>query len=43
MEKQIYRALVVDDDQAVREATARAMSAESFWCDTACDGQEALK
>jgi CheY-like chemotaxis protein len=43
MEKQIYRALVVDDDQAVREATARAMSAESFWCDTAGDGQEALK
>lgn len=43
MDRQTYRALVVDDDQPVREATARAMSEQSFWCDTACDGAEALE
>jgi CheY-like chemotaxis protein len=43
MEQRIYRALVVDDEPALREATARALSAESFWCDTASDGREALE
>jgi len=43
MEQSIYRALIVDDEPLIREATARAMSAHSFCCDTACDGREAMK
>jgi DNA-binding response OmpR family regulator len=42
MDRGIHRALIVDDDEPVREATARAMSAQSFWCETATDGAEAL-
>jgi CheY-like chemotaxis protein len=41
-EQRIYRALIVDDEPAAREATARAMADASFWCDTAADGAEAL-
>jgi DNA-binding response OmpR family regulator len=43
MNQQTYRALIVDNDAGVRETTARAMVAESFSCDTACDGQEGLE
>ncbi len=42
-ETTIYRALVVDDEPLVREATSRAMRKFSFWCDTACDGEQALQ
>jgi CheY-like chemotaxis protein len=42
MKQQIYRALVVDDEPAVREATVRALTAEAFWCESAADGAEAL-
>lgn len=42
MEQQIYRALIVDDEPAVREATVRALTAEAFWCESAGDGVEAL-
>lgn len=41
-ELRIYRALIVDDDEALREATAQAMADASFWCETAADGVEAL-
>lgn len=40
--RRIYRALIVDDDEAICDAVARAMAAESFWCETAADGVEAL-
>lgn len=43
MKNQIYRALVVDDEPHIREATARAMGAHSFWCETAIDGEDALR
>ena len=43
MGQQIYRALVVDDEPMVREATVRAMSPQSFCCDTAGDGSEGLQ
>ncbi len=43
MSSQIYRALVVDDEPMIREAVSRSMSAESFWCDTAADGVEAIE
>ncbi len=43
MEKQIYRALIVDDEPLIREATARAMGAHSFWCETADDGKQAIQ
>jgi len=43
MSSQIYRALVVDDEPMIREAVSRSMSAESFYCDTAADGAEAVE
>src|SRR4029079_916654 len=43
MQQRIYRALVVDDEESVREAVSRAMAARSFWCETAADGYEALQ
>ena len=36
-----YRALVVDDDIAVRKATIRALDQERFSCDAAANGFEA--
>lgn len=39
----IHHALIVDDEQPIREATSRAMSAHDFCCDTASDGHKALK
>ncbi|MBI2480399.1 MAG: HDOD domain-containing protein [Planctomycetia bacterium] len=36
-----YRALIVDDEQAVRSLTVRAMSHEQFNCDEAADGDQA--
>jgi CheY-like chemotaxis protein len=42
MEQQTYRALVVDDEPAIREATVRALTAKSFSCESAADGAEAL-
>lgn len=38
-----YRALVVEDEPAVRELTARALSARGFDCTLARDGREALE
>ncbi|MCA9230171.1 MAG: response regulator [Planctomycetales bacterium] len=43
MGKDIYRALIVDDEPLVRAATVRAMSATRFMCDSASDGREGLK
>jgi DNA-binding response OmpR family regulator len=43
MQQRIYRALIVDDEEAIRETVSRAMAARSFWCETACDGMEALQ
>jgi DNA-binding response OmpR family regulator len=43
MQQRIYRALIVDDEEAICEAIARAMGARSFWCETASDGLEALQ
>jgi len=43
MVQTIYRALVVDDEPLLCEATSRAMSAHSFCCDTASDGRQALQ
>lgn len=37
----LYRALVVDDDTAVRKATIRAFDQERFSCDAAASGHEA--
>ena len=37
----LYRALVVDDDTAVRKATIRALDQERFSCDAAASGHEA--
>ena len=37
----LYRALVVDDDPAVRKATMRAFVEERFSCDAAANGTEA--
>jgi CheY-like chemotaxis protein len=42
MKQQTYRALVVDDEPAIREATVRALTAKSFSCESAADGAEAL-
>jgi len=36
-----YRALVVDDDPAVRSLTIHALAAEGFACDAAADGLRA--
>ena len=43
MEQSIHRALIVDDEPLIREATSRAMAAHEFCCDTASDGRQALK
>lgn len=43
MPQRIYRALIVDDEEAIRETLSRAMAARSFWCETAADGLEALQ
>lgn len=43
MGQSIHRALIVDDEPLIREATSRAMSALAFSCDTAIDGNQALK
>ena len=37
----IYRALIVDDEAAVRQLTIRALAIEGFQCQTAADGREA--
>jgi len=37
------RALVVDDDVLVRQATARALTQEGFVCDVAADGKQAME
>ena len=37
-----FRALVVEDEPAVRELTARALAARGFQCTKARDGKEAL-
>lgn len=37
----IYRALIVDDEAAVRQLTLRALAIEGFQCQTASDGREA--
>jgi CheY-like chemotaxis protein len=42
MSEVIHRALIVEDEPDVREATIRALSSRSFWCDAAADGAEAL-
>jgi len=42
MGQTIHRALIVDDEPLIRDATSRAMSAHSFCCDTASDGRLAL-
>jgi CheY-like chemotaxis protein len=41
--QRIYRALIVDDEESIRDAVSRAMAARSFWCETAADGYEALQ
>ncbi len=43
MEQLIHRVLIVDDEPLIRDATSRAMSAQSFCCDTASDGREAMQ
>ena len=43
MGQHIYRALVVDDEPVIREATVRAMSSLSFCCDAAGDGCEGMR
>lgn len=43
MPQAIHRVLIVDDEPLVREATSRAMSSNSFSCDTASNGQQALQ
>jgi DNA-binding response OmpR family regulator len=43
MQQRIFRALIVDDEEAIRESVARAMATRSFWCETAADGYEALQ
>lgn len=43
MVQTIYRALIVDDEPSVREATSRAMTKHSFCCDTARDGRQAIE
>ncbi len=43
MEQSIHRVLIVDDEPLVREATARAMAAQEFCCETASDGRQALQ
>lgn len=42
MEKSVHRVLIVDDEPLIREATSRAMAAQSFCCETANDGRQAL-
>lgn len=39
--KIFYRALVVDDEPIVRQATMRALSGEQFNCESATNGREA--
>jgi CheY-like chemotaxis protein len=39
----IYRALVVDDEPAVRQATMRALSRVGFRCEAACCGLDAFE
>ena len=43
MGKTIYRALIVDDEPLIRNATDRALSSQNFSCCTANDGKEALQ
>ncbi len=43
MEQSIHRVLIVDDEPLIREATSRAMAAQAFCCETACDGRQALQ
>lgn len=38
---ELFHALIVEDDFAVRQALARALTRESFRCDLAADGHEA--
>jgi DNA-binding response OmpR family regulator len=38
-----FRALVVEDDVLVRQATSRALTMEGFVCDVAADGMQALE
>jgi DNA-binding response OmpR family regulator len=39
----LYRALVVDDEEAVRKATIRTLTEERFACDAAANGTEAKR
>ena len=43
MDKAIHRVLIVDDEPLIREATSRAMAAQEFCCETACDGRQAMQ
>ncbi len=43
MAESIHRVLIVDDEPLIRDATARAMGAQAFSCETAIDGRQALK
>lgn len=43
MSQRIYRALIVDDEEGIRDAVSSAMVTRSFWCETAADGYEALQ
>jgi DNA-binding response OmpR family regulator len=38
-----YSALIVDDEPAIRQATARALRGLGFQCDLAADGQQSLQ
>jgi DNA-binding response OmpR family regulator len=42
MAQSAYRALIVDGDAALRQATADALAVQAFACDTASEGREAL-
>jgi len=43
MDTSRYRALVVDDEQPIRQLVQRALAAQGIACDQAADGHEALK
>ena len=43
MSESSYRVLVVDDDEAVRRLTVRALSGEGMVCDSAVDGDQACE
>ena len=43
MESDRYRVLVVEDEAMIRQLTMRALAKEGFACDSAIDGDEAIK